>query len=89
MDKAAAKSDYAPAGVSIRNGPVTEDPMDVDEPLTNGHAKRKARTSTSKAVNYKDDGSDGESDDVPMVCPNYLACFQEDYHYKLPSRTCP
>ena len=30
MDRAGAKSNYAPAGVSIRNGPVTEDKMDVD-----------------------------------------------------------
>ncbi|KAG0650667.1 DNA topoisomerase I [Hyphodiscus hymeniophilus] len=67
MDKAGARSDYAPAGVSIRNGPVIEDSMDVDEPLTNGNAKRKARTSIGKAVNYKDDGSDGDSDAKPLA----------------------
>jgi len=69
MDEAAAKSDYAPAGVSIRNGPVIEDTMDVNENLTNGNAKRKSRNSTSKAVNYNDDGSD--SDAKPLVCQNF------------------
>lgn len=69
MDKAAEKSNFAPAGVSIRNGPVLEDAMDVDEPSTNGHAKRKARTSITKAVNYNDAGSAEESDDdAPLVC---------------------
>jgi DNA topoisomerase-1 len=69
MDEAAAKSDYAPAGVSIRNGPILEDEMDVDQPLTNGHAKRKSRTSTSKIANYND-GSEDESDEdaKPLVC---------------------
>lgn len=68
MDKAGVKSDYAPAGVSVRNGPVT-DAMEVDEPATNG-AKRKSRTSTSsKAVNYNLGGSeDTDEDVVPLVC---------------------
>lgn len=56
-----------PAGISIRNGPV-EDKMDVDEPATNGTAKRKSRGSTSKAVNYNQQGSESEDDDVPLVC---------------------
>ena len=68
MDKAGAKSAYAPAGVSIRNGPVLEDKMDVDEPSTNGNAKRKARTSTSKLVNYNMETSEVDSDDAPLVC---------------------
>jgi DNA topoisomerase-1 len=70
MDKAEAKTDYAPEGVSVRNGPVLDDKMDVDEPATNGNAKRKARTSTAKAVNYNVDGSEGESDEdaAPLVC---------------------
>lgn len=66
MDKAGAKADYAPAGVSIRNGPVTEDKMDIDATLTNG-AKRKARNSTSKSVNYKVAESDSDEDAVPLV----------------------
>ena len=71
MDKAEAKSGYAPAGVSIRNGPVVEDDkMDVDELLTNGNAKRKSRGSTSQAVNYNDAGSDEDSDAKPLVCDN-------------------
>ena len=66
MDKAAAKTTYAPAGVSIRNGPVVEEKMDIDIPITNGNAKRKARVSTEKPVNYDDDSDD--SDAVPLVC---------------------
>jgi len=64
MDKQGAKTEYAPAGVSIRNGPVTEDKMDIDTPQTNG-AKRKARNSTSKPVKYND--SESESDAKPLV----------------------
>jgi len=67
MDKANPKTN-APAGVSIQNGPVIEDRMDVDGPATNGKAKRKARTSTSKAVKYNVDESEGDSDEVPLVC---------------------
>jgi DNA topoisomerase-1 len=66
MDKASAKAHNAPAGISIRNGPVLDDKMDVDEPATNGTAKRKARTSTSKPVNYHDEES--EEDLKPSVC---------------------
>lgn len=65
MDKARDKMDSVPAGVSIRNGPVVEDLMKVDEPLTNGHGKRKSRSSISNAVKYKDESED--SDAVPLV----------------------
>lgn len=65
MDKAGDKMHSAPAGVSIRNGPVVEDPMDMDEPSTNGHGKRKSRSSISNAVKYKDDSED--SDAAPLV----------------------
>ncbi|PQE31337.1 hypothetical protein CJF32_00001915 [Rutstroemia sp. NJR-2017a WRK4] len=68
MDKANAKAKLEPPGISIRNGPVLDDAMDIDEPSTNGASKRKSRTSTGKAVNYNVDGSDGESDDaVPLA----------------------
>ncbi|KAH7416978.1 hypothetical protein BKA64DRAFT_691482 [Cadophora sp. MPI-SDFR-AT-0126] len=60
MDQA-GPSTSAPAGVSIRNGPVIEDKMDVDEPATNG--KRKSRSSISKPV-YKDE--EDSDDDVPL-----------------------
>ncbi len=76
MDQAGPSSS-APAGVSIRNGPVIEDKMNIDEPATNGNAKRKARNSTSKAVNYND-GSDRESDNVPLV-RNFL--FSLESHF--------
>jgi len=66
MDKAGAKSNYAPAGVSVRNGPVQDDNMDVDAPTMNGNAKRKARDSVGKTVNYNMDSSE-ESDEVPLV----------------------
>jgi len=66
MDRADAKFDHVPSGVAVRNGPVVEDKMEVDEPATNGNAKRKARTSTSKAPKYADTESDEDS--VPLVC---------------------
>jgi hypothetical protein len=56
--------DYAPAGISIRNGPVTDE-MDVDIPAVNG--KRKARVSTGKPVNYNDAASSSEEDNKPLV----------------------
>jgi DNA topoisomerase I len=65
MDKADAKFNHVPAGVAVRNGPVVEDKMDVDQPATNGHAKRKARTSTSKAPKYAD--SESDEDAIPLV----------------------
>jgi len=65
MDKATAKSTIGPAGVSVRNGPVIEDKMDVDGPATNGTTKRKARASTGKPVKYDDNSSES---DVPLVC---------------------
>jgi DNA topoisomerase-1 len=90
MDKAGAKADYAPAGVSIRHGLVKEDKMDVDEPVTNGNAKRKSRTSTSKTVNYKVDRSEGESDEdaVPLVCRIPTACNREICSCNLFSTSC-
>ncbi len=77
MDKAGAKSDLGrtAVGVSIRNGPVLDEKMDIDEPATNGISKRKARSSTSKAVNYSMDTSDGDSDDAPLVCPDFCHAF--------------
>jgi DNA topoisomerase-1 len=65
MDKADAKFSHVPSGVAVRNGPVVEDNMDVDEPATNGNTKRKARTSTSKPPNYAD--SESDEDSVPLV----------------------
>jgi DNA topoisomerase-1 len=88
MDREGARSDYAPAGVSIRNGPVTEDSMDVDEPVTNGNAKRKARNSTSKPVNYNMGGSDSSDEDVPLVCHVRTPCGLEDYHSILHQKSC-
>lgn len=63
MEKS-TNGDYAPAGVSIRNGPVTDE-MDVDIPALNG--KRKARVSTGKPVNYNDAASSSEEDNKPLV----------------------
>jgi DNA topoisomerase-1 len=76
MDKASAKTKAAPAGVSIRNGPVIEDEMDVDT-ATNGASKRKSRGSTSKPVNYNDPRSDSEEDTVPLVCKHSIAWVKE------------
>jgi DNA topoisomerase-1 len=75
MDKADAKSDYVPSGVAVRNGPVVEDKMDIDEPATNGNAKRKARASISKPVKYTAD-SESDEDAIPLVCtpPSHITC---------------
>jgi DNA topoisomerase-1 len=67
MDKAGAKSHYAPEGVSVRNGPILDDKMDVDEPSINGTGKRKARVSAGKPVNYNVDESESSEDAVPLV----------------------
>lgn len=63
MDRSASKAKPAPPGLSIRNGPVNGEPMDLD--LPNGSAKRKSRASLGKKTNYKDES---DSDDaVPLV----------------------
>lgn len=59
MDKLASRARPAPPGVSIRNGPVEDDVMDVDS-APNGAPKRKSRSSIGQVVSYKDDS---ESDD--------------------------
>ncbi|KAF5025833.1 hypothetical protein F66182_2055 [Fusarium sp. NRRL 66182] len=53
------------AGLSVRNGPIQIESMDIDEPATNGAIKRKSRTSITKVVNYKDDES--SDDDAPLA----------------------
>lgn len=67
--KNSAPDESAPAGVSIRMGPVTGE-MEVDEPAANG--KRKTRT-PSQAVNYAEaeaaSASESEEDDKPIVRP--------------------
>ena len=65
MDKAHSKQELAPAGVSVRHGPVTTEKMDVDEPVTNG--KRKSRGSAVHMKSYKENGTDDE-EDVKPVC---------------------
>ena len=70
LDKAMEQKNghTAPPGISIRNGPVEEDAMDVDdEPISNG--KRKSRGSAAKAVNYNEVPSASE-DEKPMVRQN-------------------
>ena len=72
MDAAGSKLHMAPVGVSIRNGPVDQDKMDIDSPV-NGQAKRKSRASIDQSVNYKDESSDDEpmvsSPVFPVWCP--------------------
>lgn len=68
MDEAIPQHGYAPPGVSIRNGPILDDKMDVEESTTNGFAKRKARNSTGKVVKYNDDESEEQDEDIPLVC---------------------
>ncbi|KAH8905149.1 hypothetical protein BR93DRAFT_929396 [Coniochaeta sp. PMI_546] len=63
LDKSASRARPAPPGLSIRNGPIDDDSMDIDA-ATNG-TKRKSRSSIGKAVNYKDDSDD--SDGAPLA----------------------
>lgn len=63
MDRPTSKAQSGAPGLSIRNGPVDGDPMDIDQ--TNGITKRKSRSSISKNVSYKDES---DSDDGrPLV----------------------
>ncbi|KAG7137985.1 DNA topoisomerase 1 like protein [Verticillium longisporum] len=62
MDATDSKIKPAPAGISVRNGPVVDD-MDIS-PAQDGLTKRKARTSITK-INYQD-GSDSD-DDKPLA----------------------
>jgi DNA topoisomerase I len=81
MDKESSKQALAPAGISIRNGPVNGDMMDVDRFVPNG--KRKSRGSTAHSKSYKEqDSSDeeGDNDIKPQVrlslrnsIPDFLA----------------
>lgn len=66
MDRDGIESDNVAVGISVRNGPVQDDMMEVDTPLTNGHAKRKSRGSASKPK-YKDDTDASDDDDAPLV----------------------
>lgn len=50
-------------GLSVRNGPVREKALEVDNPTTSG--KRKSRSSLPKA-SYKEESD--ESDSAPLVC---------------------
>lgn len=63
MDGSVPKPQPSAAGISIRNGPIDDDSMDIDQP--NGTAKRKSRASINNNVSYKDQS---ESDDeIPLV----------------------
>ncbi|KAL4728665.1 DNA topoisomerase 1 [Fusarium chlamydosporum] len=64
MDQSVPKEAAKMAGLSVRNGPLEDTSMDIDEPATNGTAKRKSRNSITK-VNYKDDES--SDDGAPMA----------------------
>ncbi|OQN99476.1 hypothetical protein B0A48_14454 [Cryoendolithus antarcticus] len=66
MDREVPTHNGVAPGVSMAMGPVTE--MDIDEPITNGHAagsKRKA--SLGKGKSYKDDSGSDDDDDVPLT----------------------
>jgi DNA topoisomerase-1 len=65
MDKASSKREPAPAGVSVRHGPVTTEVMEIDEPVTNG--KRKSRGNAIHMKNYRENNTDDEDDIVKPV----------------------
>ncbi|KAJ2907055.1 eukaryotic DNA topoisomerase I [Zalerion maritima] len=61
VGKKMTAKDRNQAGLSIRNGTVKGDPMDLDQPTPNGASKRKSRLSITNNVNYKDESdSDGQ-----------------------------
>ncbi|KAM7224504.1 DNA topoisomerase 1 [Rhypophila decipiens] len=65
MENSVSKARPRPPNVSIRNGPVIDDAMDIDS-TPNGAPKRKSRSSTGQqAVSYKDN-SDSE-DGAPLA----------------------
>ena len=64
MDRANRAGKDAPAGFSVRNGPIEE--MDLDEPTANGLSKRKARGSIGNGGSYKE--SSEEEAEKPLVC---------------------
>ena len=63
MDKANRAGKNAPAGISIRNGPI--EAMDVDEPAVNGTSKRKARGNMGTGKSYRE--ASDEEEDKPLV----------------------
>ncbi|KAH7329274.1 hypothetical protein B0I35DRAFT_419826 [Stachybotrys elegans] len=79
LDRSTSKRTSGMAGLSVRNGPVEDDGMDIDLPTTNGASKRKSRSSLPK-VSYKDESDsddarplakrqrkvDSDSDDEPI-----------------------
>ncbi|KAF7547226.1 hypothetical protein G7046_g9067 [Stylonectria norvegica] len=65
MDRAGPSKNTALAGLSVRNGPVQDDDMDIDAPHTNGLHKRKSRNSLP-TINYKDNDSESD-DDAPLA----------------------
>lgn len=60
----------APAGVSIRNGPVIEESgRSKLTGTSNSPMKRKSRSSMTKSINYNEDvDEDEDSEEVPLVC---------------------
>lgn len=79
MDKATSDSKPAPAGVSVRNGPVVDDDVQMeDAPLVNGSAngKRKSRSSISAAPKYTADTDSDDEDAQPLVRSQCRLCSQ-------------
>ncbi|KPM40673.1 DNA topoisomerase 1 [Neonectria ditissima] len=58
LDRAGPKSDVL-GGLSVRNGPVEYEDVEVDAPVQNGASKRKSRTSITK-ISYKDNSDSDE-----------------------------
>jgi len=62
MDRTDSKARPLPPGVSVRNGPVIEDKMDIDS-TPNGTTKRKSRSSVTQVKKEESDSDDG----APLV----------------------
>ncbi|KAI3397856.1 hypothetical protein diail_10257 [Diaporthe ilicicola] len=63
MDESVPRTQPSATGISIRNGPIDDGSMDIDQP--NGTAKRKSRSSIGNNVSYKDE-SDSD-DEIPLA----------------------
>jgi DNA topoisomerase-1 len=67
MDKSITSTNGLPAGISIANGPVDE--MEIDDPKT-AIGKRKSRQSLTNGKSYKEESSEDDEDDAPLVWDN-------------------
>ncbi|KAK4998187.1 DNA topoisomerase 1 [Elasticomyces elasticus] len=70
LDKMAPSKGHTKPGISLANGPVTQNPGgSVARPTTNGHTngKRKASMTNGRGKSYKDASSSESDSDIPLT----------------------